>query len=365
VATDAPDQHDTRQADALVAFAPERFGFRRDRAGWVRELAGLGAVAVVPLSWQHAHAASYDDTGGERLITDALNLIVGLQRRTWGMPGEELVPSNLLAITADTGGSVLIAYDLARGCNVDGWLGFAIALGGRSGTLVSHMLGVREEARGAWDIGWYLKVIQGYEALRAGHATAIWTFDPMRGANARLNLEKLGAEVHEFTIDKYGALRSELYGDVPSDRLTARWNLLTSATARRLDQVFGGRYGGHTLAAVTHLPEATAHTLADLVHARPHHLRYRIPGDIDRLMRDDPRAAIAWRQEMRDVLTTFLTTKAARLDEGGRDGPIAVGTTTRPGLYRITGFATGWDEHGERVSYYLLERGDATIEEAR
>jgi hypothetical protein len=93
-------------------------------------------------------------------------------------------------------------------------------------------------------------------------------------------------------------------------------------------------------------------------------LRYRIPGDIDRLMRDDPGAAIRWRQEMRSVLSAFLTTKAARLDPGA-DGPIAVGAATRPGEYRITGFATGPDETGERVSYYFLERGPVIGEEAR
>ena len=253
------------RAAALAAFAPERFGFRPDRAGWLKDVPGLGPVAVVPLAWQHAHAASYDEVNGERVETDALGLIVGLQGRTWGMPPGDLVPSNLLAVVADTGGSVLVAYDFAKGCNVDGWLGFAIAVGARSGTLVSHMVGVREEARGNWDIGWYLKVIQGYEALRTDHRAAIWTFDPMRGANARLNLEKLGGgrrRVHDRQVRRAAerslrrrakrppdrALGPAVASDGAANRPGLRRTVPRSRAGRRLggaggDSTFVGRAG--------------------------------------------------------------------------------------------------------------------------
>ncbi len=199
------DQESAARSAALEAFRPEGFGFRRHRGRWVKDGDALGAIAVAPLSWQHVHAPSYEEIAGERVPCDALGFLVGLQARTWGMPPEELVPANLLAVLADTGGSALVAYDPSVGFNADGWLGFAIGLGARSGTLVSHMLGVREEARGTSDIGWHLKLLQGYEALRTGHAAACWTFDPMRGANARLNLEKLGAVV-DWAKDGHEAL---------------------------------------------------------------------------------------------------------------------------------------------------------------
>ena len=134
---------------------------------------------------------------------------------------------------------------------------FAIAAGSRSGTLVSHMLGVREEQRGTRDLGWHLKLLQGYEALRAGHRSAVWTFDPMRGANARLNLEKLGATVRELTLDKYGVLRSDLYGNVPSDRFTAYWDLVSATTHGRIEDVRTERYLGPNPELVRALPEIT------------------------------------------------------------------------------------------------------------
>src|ERR671912_57464 len=257
---------------AVAALHPERFGLRRQRDGWRKNFAGLGDVNFAPLGWQHAQCASYDLMDGARDPLDALRFLVRLQARVWGMPPEELVPVNILAILPDTGGSVLVAYRENVEFNADGWLGFAIAAGGRSGTLVSHMLGVREEQRGTRDLGWHLKLLQGYEALRTGHRSAVWTFDPMRGANARLNMEKLGATVEELTLDKYGVLRTTLYGEVPSDRFTAHWDLLAAL------------------------------------------VRYRIPGDIDQLMQDDPPAAIRWREEMREVLGALLKTKRAMID---------------------------------------------------
>jgi predicted GNAT superfamily acetyltransferase len=218
------------------------------------------------------------------------------------------------------------------------------------------MLGIREDARGSRDLGWYLKVIQGYEALRSGHHAMIWTFDPMRGANARLNMEKLGATVEEFTLDKYGVLRTTLYGEVPSDRFTAHWDLRAPRTLDRIAAVRDGRYRPLAPDDIAALPEATPQRLDSLLAEAPPRIRYRIPGDIDRLMQDDPPAAIRWREELRRVVGALLTTKQARIDPESGDGPIADNYEVRPGAYAITGFATGFDAHDGRVSYYVLEK---------
>src|SRR5262245_57864350 len=234
------------RAAAIEALHPSRFGFESYGDGWIRRDTGSGAMVIAPLSWQHAQVPSFDLVDGRRVSTDPLNLLCSLQAITWGMPPELLVPSNVLAIMADTGGAILAAYDPALGFTAEGWLGFIIGLGSSTGTLVSHMLGVREDVRGAADIGWHIKVIQAYEALRTGHHAMSWTFDPMRGANAKLNLEKLGAVVSTLTIDKYGVLPSTLYGDVPSDRFTAQWDLLDTTTIERLESVRDCRYTAYT-----------------------------------------------------------------------------------------------------------------------
>ena len=328
---------------------------RRHRDGWRKSIPGLGNVVFAPLGWQHAQCASYDLVNGVREPLDALRFLVRLQARVWGMPPEELVPVNILAILPDTGGSVLAAYREELGFNADGWLGFAIAAGGRSGTLVSHMLGVREEQRGSRDLGWHLKLLQGYEALRAGHRSAVWTFDPMRGANARLNLEKLGATVRELTLDKYGVLRSDLYGNVPSDRFTAYWDLVAATTHGRLEDVRTERYLGPDPEMVRALPAITPDNAARLAKTAPAAARYQIPADIDALMIEDAPRANMWREEMRTALSPFMTIKSARVASPDAP-PIEIGVDLRPGAYDVVAFATNVRTQGDRDNWYVLRR---------
>src|SRR5215213_916841 len=265
-------------AAARDAFNPERFGFRPLASGWVKEFPDYGPVAITPLGWHHAQCPSYDVINGERVETDALGLIANLQSHVWGFPPELVVPTNIMAIIPDGGGAVLAAYRLEVGFNADGWLGFIIGLGARNGVLVSHMLAIREEARGASDFGWHMKIVQGYEALRCGHHAMGWTFDPMRGANAKLNLEKLGATVRELTLDKYGVLRSSLYRNAPSDRFTAHWDLLSPRTHQRIASVASGNHRPPGQNDLDRIPEATQGNIHLLVANEERQVRYRIPG---------------------------------------------------------------------------------------
>jgi predicted GNAT superfamily acetyltransferase len=270
----------------------------------------------------------------------------------------EAVPINVLSILEDTGGAVIVAYDPQAGFTSEGWLGFAIGMGTRSGVLYSHMLGVRDEARGMNDLGWYLKVLQASLAVEAGHHAMTWTYDPLRGANARLNIEKLGARMVNFTIDKYGVMRSSLYGDVPTDRFTAHWDLMSESVHKRLDNVRSGAYQPLRPSQISHLPMATAENVDRIFDDLPDQVCYQIPGDIDLLMRDAPEQAIHLRQEMRLVLGRLMTRRSAAIDDHvAIDGPVAASAAIQPGRYDVTGFATERnDETAERASYYVLTR---------
>lgn len=340
-------------ATARAAFDLSRYGLSPVASGWSALLPELGRVRFAELGWAHAQVES-GDPGAPHV--DGLAFLAQLQGTVWGMPPQDWVPSNFLAVLADTGGSVIAAYREELGWTTAGWLGFAIAAGGRDGVLVSHMVGVREDVRGAAGIGWLLKVVQGHIALRTGHHAAIWTFDPMRAANARLNLEKLGATARLLTIDKYGPLRSELYGDVPSDRLTAHWDLTSPHVHRRLIEIHEGRYRSPRIADVSTMPLATAAAADTLRGAEM--VRYAIPGDIDLLAGEDPAAAAQWRLDMRGVLGVLLDTVSATAETRPED-PLSFHIASHTGSHDIVGCMSDRLPDGSRVNEYLLRRRGA------
>lgn len=342
--------------ESLAAFAPERFGLTPYKGGWIAEFPGLGAVAFASLDWTHNQAPSFWPGSGDSQVSNSLELLVQLQAEVWGFPPDDTVPVNILAIVEDTGASVLVAYQLEKGFNAEGWLGFAFGIGTRHGPMYSHMLGVRAEYRGGIDLGWYLKVVQGYLALREGFDDMTWTVDPMRGANARLNQEKLAATAVNLTLDKYGIMRSTLYGNVPTDRFTNMWDMRSAHVHERLQQVFTREYRPRRPVDLPGLPEATVANAGELRRELPPRVIYRVPGDIDHLLRVDPQRAVDWRNEMRDVLGVLMTRRAAIVGaDVATEGPIAIRKSVIEGPYDVTGFATELDEFGNRESLFLLE----------
>jgi hypothetical protein len=151
-------------------------------------------------------------------------------------------------------------------------------------------------------------------------------------------------------------LRSELYGDVPSDRFTVHWDLVSAETHRRIEDVRTGRYQGPNPDQVRILPIVTPDNASAVAAAVPAAVRYRIPADIDDLMKDDEQRANAWRAEMRSALSPFITVKSARVNATGVDSPISVGIEVRPGAYDVVAFASDSSPSGERENWYILRR---------
>lgn len=352
---------DVTRDEALAAFEPARFGFTPYKGGWTADLPPIGRVAFAPLNWTHNQAPSSWPGSGEWSVSNALELVVELQRDVWGFPAEDVVPVNILSIIEDTGAALLVAYRLDTGFDAEGWLGFAFGIGTRHGPMYSHMLGVRSEYRGGVDLGWYLKVLQGYLALAEGFDEMTWTVDPLRGANARLNQEKLAATAVNLTLDKYGVMRSTLYGNVPTDRFTNLWDLRSPRVHDRLRQVLERTYRPARPVDLAGVLEATPENAAEIRASGPDRVVYRVPGDIDQLLRIDPQRAVDWRTEMRAVLGTLMTRRAAIVGEDvATDGPIAIGMQVDDGPYDVTGFATELDATGNRESLYVLERKEQT-----
>jgi predicted GNAT superfamily acetyltransferase len=141
---------------------------------------------------------------------------VDLQREVWGFDQEEIVPASLLHVVDYVGGVAAGAFD------ADGTLlGFVFGISGiHEGELShwSHMLGVRESARNM-GVGRMLKEHQRSVLAERNVARIFWTFDPLMAKNAYFNLNRLGAEVVEYSPNMYGTTASPLHLGLPTDRL--------------------------------------------------------------------------------------------------------------------------------------------------
>ena len=171
---------------------------------------------------------------------EELDACVRLQGEVWGYEGNDIIPRRAFVVARHVGGQVMGAFDPETGKLA----GFAMALPGVKkrepgvtgvphAYLHSHMLAVRPEWRDE-GLGQKLKRMQREEALERGIDRMEWTFDPLEGKNAYLNIHRLGVVVHRYLPDFYGVSSSRLQNGLPTDRLLAEWHLDSKRVASRV-----------------------------------------------------------------------------------------------------------------------------------
>lgn len=241
-----------------------------------------------------------------------------LQERVWGA-GDPPVSKDLLI--ALSGAGALVAGAFAPHGELVGFvLGFPT---GDPQVQHSHRVAVLGEWRRC-GLGARLKWFQREWCLARGVRAVRWTFDPLRAANAHLNVQRLGATAATYLPDHYGEMGG-INAGVPSDRLLAEWDLASERVRRRRDEPRDEDLGGATLVNFVQGDLPVGPTLG-LDAPR---LAVRVPPDFGALLGARPEAARAWRRHVRLALEHYL----------GRG-------------YVIRGFA-----RTEQV--YLLERGSA------
>jgi predicted GNAT superfamily acetyltransferase len=146
---------------------------------------------------------------------------VDLQKEVWQAEDRDLVPATEIVAARANGGIVLGAWSGGR------LVGFTFSMVGRRAGRVyqySRMLAVHPEWRGH-GLGAALKLAQKAASLAAGDTRMEWTFDPLEGRNANLNIARLGARVCHYERDFYGARTSRFDLGIPTDRVRAEWDL--------------------------------------------------------------------------------------------------------------------------------------------
>jgi len=158
---------------------------------------------------------------------------VRLEQQIWGFADLDLTPAGLFVVASSVGGQAFGAFHCGR------MVGFCLAFPGlKPGGLPylhSHMLAVLPAYRDQ-GVGRLLKLEQRKEALERGVNLVEWTFDPLEIKNAWFNIERLGAVVRRYVLNRYGAIPSPLFGELPTDRCVAEWWI----AGRRVTATLGG-----------------------------------------------------------------------------------------------------------------------------
>jgi predicted GNAT superfamily acetyltransferase len=151
---------------------------------------------------------------------DEYRAVENLQKEVWQIEDREIVPAVHMIPACEVGAILLGAFD---GNDLVGFVyGFPGFEHGEP-TIHSDMLAVRASHRDR-GLGRQLKFAQRQHAREQGIRRITWTFDPMQGRNAHLNLSVLGAFADRYLRDFYGQTSSPLHA-AGTDRLWVTWNL--------------------------------------------------------------------------------------------------------------------------------------------
>lgn len=246
---------------------------------------------------------------------------VALQQSTWGIDFLDVVPSTILNVSQRIGGVTAGAFDVAGRL-----LGFVFGMTGvEEGRIVhwSDMLAVVPEMRGR-GLGAKLKWYQRELLLPIGVETVYWTFDPLESRNANLNLNHLGAQVHEYVENMYGETSSDLHAGLGTDRFIVAWSIaseIVESTSR------GERVA--PAASWEALPIVNTLSLAKGI-AEPHEnaqpegeaFRVEIPANIQAEKTESASRGREWRISTRNAILRGIasgyTVRAFTRDEAGR-----------------------------------------------
>ena len=262
-----------------------------------------------------------------------------LQRVVWRITdGVDVVPLNILKPMHTYGGLVLGAFDGDRLVGLV--FGFLARASSGEHFHWSHINASHPDYR-RQAVGEKLKWAQREAILAQGLTLIRWTFDPLEGPNASLNIGKLGATAETYERNVYGQMNDGLNVGMPSDRFVADWRLDSPRVLARLE---GGR-PRLTLAeaaarapfALQSEPDAAAQgfrrPLPSVLDLDAEEIIVELPGDMQALRRGALELGMAWREHTRPVFESYFARG-----------------------YRVEEFLSEPGEAGRRNAYLLVRR---------
>ena len=149
--------------------------------------------------------------------------IIELQKIIWRLHNyNDCIPNHIYMAVMEIGGLVLGAFIEEK------MIGFLMVMIGHTKEKGihhhSHILGIHPDFA-HYNIGFRLKKAHYEIAKLQGIKLVTWTYDPLQGPNANLNIAKLGGIVKIYKVNYYGEVmgESDLVSGIPSDRFWVEW----------------------------------------------------------------------------------------------------------------------------------------------
>ncbi len=216
----------------------------------------------------------------------------------------DIHPGVLLTVVS-TGGYAAGVYE---GDECVGALYGLLALRDGAPYMHSEMVAVLPSLEGR-GLAQKLKLDQRAFALEQGMRLITWTFDPLRGRNANMNIRRLGCEVAGYVPNMYGELPG-FSGGWPTDQLLLEWHLDSS----RVDVALA-RDGADACFPVSDLVEITQVSVDERGRERldgwtpgleGELLALRVPQDVQALRAVDMELVLGWRAGVREAFQHYL-----------------------------------------------------------
>ncbi|MDP2975659.1 MAG: hypothetical protein Q8N45_05535 [Anaerolineales bacterium] len=281
---------------------------------------------------------------------EEMEAVQDLQRLVWPGSETDVIPAHALLAVVHNGGLLLGAFVHEKLIGAAwGFPGFYSTPDGPRLKHCSHILGVHPEWRDS-GLGFALKRAQWQMVRHQGLDLITWTYDPLLGRNAHLNIARLGAVCNTYRRSEDGEMSDGLNAGLPSDRFQVDWWVNTRRVERRLSRRQRPVLGlDHFLAADVSLCAAIAEPSGwprppeniPALEARPGSgrlLLVEIPVDFLALKEADLALARDWRFYARAVFETAFSAG-----------------------YLVTEFV--FDRTGEQPrSFYVLAHAESTLD---
>ena len=256
--------------------------------------------------------------------------IIELQKIIWRLHNyNDCIPNHIYMAVSEIGGVVLGAFAGKK------MVGFLMAFVGHTEEKGvhhhSHILGVHPDYASD-NIGFRLKKAHYDSAKPQGIKLITWTYDPLQGPNATLNISKLGGIVRTYKVNYYGEVmgESDLVSGIASDRFWVEWLIQTERVKNHVNGSSKPKnnLSEYTIITEVEKDESNFKKMTNFHKPTIEKIAIEIPIDFQSIFDQNKKIAIDWRLKTREI---FL--------ECFQSG------------YIVTGFV-----HTQNGNFYLLQK---------